>query len=285
MSNELRRMVEEEALRALHTNKIIHVMHTRFRDKRGYDGPHTRIALSAAALAVTAFTKDELLSDPSGTAVERLIEIFGGNDARVEGLLRALKEREDNPPLAFTTTAALEAVDVLFNALTPANVPEESDTSAPTIVLACPADVLDDAGPFKSVAGVRYAVRRAWEFMATKWYPHHYKHATPDYVIEFDFRYTKPDGERGGEIEFWLRAVREAKLKRSRHAERLLQHAHRWKTPGVDEQLPAQKEQEETKDEDDEDDDKPEASVVPAALAIAAADASGSAPAHDSKSE
>lgn len=230
----------------------IDVRKTRFHAMREYLPEDTlKLGFVAACLETWSATRQEILSDPSGELHLRLAKLFGRGDAAAESFLRRLKENTsiDGVLLYFTTASAIECVEKVFADASLDAIRVDAKSRAPTLMLMFPSAIVNKMGAEISLAGMKLAVRKGWELLAS-WY----KAKEPDaerFIAEFDLRYNDPA------LEIWMRLIPYTRVPPFL--------TKRWLWPRVvlpSKRAPEPQGDEETEDAEDEDDHEPQASVV-----------------------
>jgi hypothetical protein len=218
----------------------------RFQRNKTYDPADTlHVQFKAGDLAIVTLTRDEIRSDPSGDALERISEAYGKDNPRAAQLLRdiAKDETPQDYTIILTTKAARESVDAIFAMLSLDAIKVDSESRAPTLVLQYPAffvDAIKDAST--AMGALKYPMQCGWRLLY-QWLTARERRERKRLVAEFGHRYADPW------FELWLSLVPVARL-----PEQIVRdHVH----PKVE-----KRGEEATEDEDDESDHEPEPSVA-----------------------
>lgn len=245
---------EEHLLTALvltaHENggalKHIDPKYARFQRNKAYTPADTlHVQFKAGDLGTVTLTRDEIRSDPSGDALERIAEVYGKDNPQIAKVVRDLEKDEtpENYTITFTKKTSRESVDAIFDVLPLGAVKVDAESKAPTLVLQYPVFYIDAIGDAERVAAaLKYTMQSGWRFLH-RWLAANERRAMKRLVAEFGHRYAEPW------FELWLSLVPAARLPE----ELIRDHVQ----PKVQ-----QKDEEDTEDADDEGDDETEAGVA-----------------------
>jgi hypothetical protein len=226
--------------------KHVDPTHARFQRNKTYDPADTlHVQFKAGDLAIISMTRDEIRSDPAGTALERIAEAYGEDNPAVAQFIRDL-EKDENPQdytITFTKKVARESVDAIFAILSLDAIKVDAESKAPTLVLQYPAFFIDGINDAETVScALKYTLQCGWRLLH-KWLATKERAKMKRLVAEYGHRYVDPW------FEIWLSLVPVARLPEEVVREHL--------QPKV-----KQRDKEETEDADDEDDHDAEARVA-----------------------